>query len=257
MLGRPARSIRIALTVATAFLAIAVGWGQGQEPSRGQAKDRSKKKVDPDINAPFRKADVKDFLKRFESEDREVYARRREIVKALDLKPGMAVADVGAGTGLFTRLIAEAVGPGGKVYAVDISDEFLRYIADQAKKRGQPQIATVHGAQDSTHLAPNSVDAAFLCDVYHHFEKHESMLASIRQALRPGGVLYLIEFDRVEGKSSDFVKKHIRASQAEFRGEVERAGFEPVTDFRGPRLRENFFAKFRKADEKGRSRPLP
>ena len=82
----------------------------------GSAQSRPhSKKVDPQINAPFQKGSVKNFIKRFETNDREVFVKRREIAEVLDLKPGMAVADIGAGTGLFTRLFADTVGPGGKV----------------------------------------------------------------------------------------------------------------------------------------------
>jgi ubiquinone/menaquinone biosynthesis C-methylase UbiE len=204
--------------------------------------------VDPEINKQFEKANVKEFVKRFESEDREVYARRNEIVQAVGLKAGMSIADIGAGTGLFTRLFAEQVGPEGKVYAVDISKDFLRHIAAGAKARGQSQIVTIQGSQDSTKLHEGSIDLAFLCDVYHHLENHEQILASIHRALRPGGTLVLIEFDRVEGKSSDFVLKHIRASQGEFIREIESAGFERLTNARPIKLRENFMVRFQRAD---------
>jgi ubiquinone/menaquinone biosynthesis C-methylase UbiE len=214
----------------------------------GGAPSPAKKKVDPAINAQFRKAKVQDFIKRFESDDREVYVKRREITKSLGLRRGMAVADLGAGTGLFTRLFAEAVGPEGKVYAVDISRDFLDHIAAQARAKGQSQVVTVLGAQDSTNLPAGSVDLVFLCDVYHHLEDHEKVLSSIHRALRPGGSLVLVEFDRVEGKSSDFVLKHLRAGQAEFRKEIESAGFEPVTNPPGPRLKDNFYARFTRRD---------
>ena len=208
-----------------------------------------KAKVDPKINEQFQKpGHARDFIERFESESREVYAKREAIVAALGLKPGMAVADVGAGSGLFTRLFADKVGPEGRVYAVDVSKEFLEHIASEARKHGRKQIQTVEGAQDGTNLQPGSVDLVFLSDVYHHFEDHEKMLASIRQALRPGGTLILIEFDRVKGKSSDFVLKHVRAGQDEFIKEIEGAGFK--RDDRGPRpeLKENFFARFHKVE---------
>ena len=97
----------------------------------------------------------------------------------------------------------------------------------------------------------------FLCDVYHHLENHEKILASIRRALRPEGVLVLVEFDRVEGKSSQFVLKHIRAGQEEFRREIEAAGFEPDPDFKAPRLKENFVARFRKSERIDRQNGLP
>ena len=233
------------------LMVTAASWGQAQTaPGPAGTQAKGKGKVDPEINAPFQKADVKEFIKRFESDDREVFARRHEITRSLGLKPGMAVADIGAGTGLFSRLFAEEVGAGGKVYAVDISPAFLDHIAAQARKKGQTQIVTIRGTQDSTNLPARSIDLAFLCDVYHHLENHQKILASIHQALRPGGLLVLVEFDRVEGKSSDFVLKHIRAGQQEFRREIESAGFRPIALPQGQALslKENFLARFEKRE---------
>ena len=97
---------------------------------------------------------MKGFIKKFESDDREVFAKRHEIVAALELKPGMAVADVGAGTGFFTRLFADKVGPSGRVYAVDISPGFLTHVAAEAAKRGQKQVVTVSGIPGLNQSAP-------------------------------------------------------------------------------------------------------
>jgi ubiquinone/menaquinone biosynthesis C-methylase UbiE len=235
--------------LAVVLVAASLGRSQTQPAQApGGAPSPAKKKVDPAINAPFREAKVQDFVKRFESEDREVYVKRHEITRSLGLTRGMAVADVGAGTGLFTRLFAEAVGPAGKVYAVDISREFLDHIAAQARAKGQTQVVTVLGTQGSTNLPAGSVDLVFLCDVYHHLEDHEKILSSIHRALRPGGSLVLVEFDRVEGKSSEFVLEHLRAGQAEFREEIEAAGFDAVTNPPGLRLKENFYARFTRRD---------
>jgi ubiquinone/menaquinone biosynthesis C-methylase UbiE len=241
----------------SSLLTVAVCWAQTQAQSATHTDQRAsgaRKKVDPSINAQFRNADVKEFIKRFESNDREVYVKRREIVSALELKGGMAVADIGAGTGLFTRLIADQVGPGGKVYAVDISKDFLAHIAKETRRAGQAQVVTIQGSQDSTNLPPRSVDLAFLCDVYHHLESPQKVLASIHEALRPGGALVIVEFDRIEGKSTQFVLKHIRASQSEFRAEIEAAGFQGVPEFRAPVLKENFAASFRKVAKDGNGR---
>src|SRR5947209_6081043 len=82
------------------------------------------KSVRPDINKPFENPDVKDYLGKFEGESREIAAHSKEILAACKIKPGMAIADVGAGTGLFTRKFATEVGPKGKVFAVDISKSF-------------------------------------------------------------------------------------------------------------------------------------
>jgi ubiquinone/menaquinone biosynthesis C-methylase UbiE len=242
----------------SAFLMVAASWGQTQPAPPPKRTEGHSKKVDPQINAQFQKANVKEFIKRFESEDREVFVKRHEITRTLELKPGMAVADVGAGTGLFTRLIADGVGARGRVFAVDVSKAFLNYIAREAKIRGQTQVETILGTQDSINLPSGSVDLVFLCDVYHHLEKHEMILASIHRALKLQGVLLVVEFDRVEGRSSDFVLKHVRAGQQEIRREIEEAGFQPVALAEAPRLKENFIAKFRKVErDVEKSTPAP
>lgn len=238
---------KLGMLAAAATVVVAGAWGQ----------EAPKGKVDPKINEQFQqKKNVKGFIEKFEAHDREVSARRDEIVAALELKPGMAVADVGAGSGLFTRLMADKVGPEGKVYAVDVSKDFLAHIEKEAAKAGRKQVKTVLGSQDGTNLEPESVDLVFLSDVYHHFEDHEKMLASIRKTLRPGGTLILIEFDRKEGESSDFVLKHVRAGRDQFIKEIEAAGFRAAAGPK-PALRENFFARFRKPAEPAGTPPAP
>ena len=241
MQGLRIHRIGLALVVSVSVVVLAAtgGWTRTQTQT-------TESKTDPKINDAFKKPDVKQYVKRFESEDRENYALRHEIVAALNLVPGMAVADIGAGTGLFTRLFAEKVGPTGKVYAVDIAPPFLQHIAADAKKRRQDQVVTILGSQDSTNLPRDSVDLVFMSDVYHHLESPDKTIESIRQALRPGGRLVVIDFDRVEGKSSAFVLKHVRASQAVFRKEIEDAGFIAIPTPNPPRLKENFFLRFEK-----------
>ena len=108
--------------------------------------------------------------------------------------------------------------------------------------------------QDSTSLPEGSVDLVFLSDVYHHLEKPEKTLASIYRALRPGGGLVVIDFDRVEGRSSAFVLKHVRAGKAVVIKEIERAGFTAVPAPEVPRFKENFFLRFRKSERPASSR---
>jgi uncharacterized protein (TIGR03067 family) len=201
-----------------------------------------------EINKPFQDPDINKYIKGFEDESREVFAKRNEIVRALGLRPGMAVADVGAGTGAFTRLVAEEVGPKGKVYAVDIAAAFLEHIAAESKKRGHDQVATIRGTQDTTNLPEGSIDVAFLVDTYHHLEHPRAVLGSIQRALRPGGRLVVVEFDRREGVSTPFVLEHVRADKETFLKEIESAGFERVDAKGAPEFKENFLAKFRKPD---------
>jgi predicted methyltransferase len=211
------------------------------------------KSVRPGINKSFKNPNVQTYVKRFERDGREAYARRREIVKACRLKPGMAVADVGAGTGLFTRLFSDAVGPTGKVYAVDVARNFLKHIDRTAKSEKRTNVETILCSQQTTNLPPNSVDVAFICDVYHHFEFPHKSMRSIHRALKPGGQVVLIDFHRIEGKSSTFILGHVRAGRDVFVGEVKKAGFRVVED-RKDLLKENYFVRFVKVPDAGKSR---
>jgi predicted methyltransferase len=197
------------------------------------------KSVRPGINQPFENPDVKEFVGKFEVESREVYAQRQEIVAACKLKPGMAVADIGAGTGLFTRLFASAVGPHGKVYAVDIASRFIRHIEKTCKQQGLTNVVGVVRQPDSVGLAPNSIDLAFICDTYHHFEFPYRTMASVHRALRPGGQLVLIDFHRIEGKSPNWVLGHVRAGQEVFTREIVSAGFKVVGEEKF--LKDNYY----------------
>jgi ubiquinone/menaquinone biosynthesis C-methylase UbiE len=251
MNGTISGRLGIASVVCACTIALATTGGRSQTSAPTSERHS---KTDPKINEPFKKADVKGFVKKFESDDRELYKKRDQIIAALGLLPGMAVADVGAGTGLFTRLLADQVGPKGKVYAVDISPQLLAHIAAEAKKRRRDNVVTIQGSQDSTNLPRESVDLVFVCDVYHHLEQPEKTLASIRQALKPGGRLIVIDFDRVEGKSTPFVLQHVRASQEVFRKEIQSAGFSVMAAASTPDLKESFYLCFQKPTVRAKSR---
>ena len=161
---------------------------------------------------------------------------------ACKLRPGMTVANVGAGTGLFTRLFAAEVGPKGRVYAVDIARKFIEHIEKTSQEAGLQNVTGVVCTPTSTELPPNSVDLVFICDAYHHFEYPQKTMASVHRALRPGGRLVLINFRRIEGKTPDWLLKHVRAGQEVFTKEVEAAGFK-VMDQAGF-LKDNYFVRF-------------
>ena len=163
-----------------------------------QAQDKS---VKPGINDSFRDPDLKEFQGKFEIESREVFARRKEIVAACQLKPGLTVADIGAGTGLFTRMFSDAVGKDGRVIAVDISQKFLDHIQKTSREAGQQNVETLLCTADLTELPAESVDVAFICDTYHHFEFPLRTMASLHRALKPGGRVMLIDFRRNRSRS--------------------------------------------------------
>ncbi len=208
------------------------------------------KSVKPGINDSFRDPDPKEFLGRFEVESREVFARRKEIVAACQIQPGQTVADIGAGTGLFTRLFSEAVGKDGRVIAVDISQKFLDHIQKTSREAGQRNVETLLCTADSTELPAESVDVAFICDTYHHFEFPLKTMTSLHRALKPGGRVILVDFRRVPGTSTDWVLNHVRAGQEVFESEMVQSGFRKtreVTDV----LKENYFTEFTKGPSPG------
>jgi len=180
-----------------------------------------------DINARFRNPDVGQSIKSFEGESREIFQKRDEILAACGLRSALDVADVGAGTGLFTRLFAPRVAP-GKVYAVDISRKFIEHIEKTCREQNLTNVTGVVCSDDATGLAANSVDLVFVCDTYHHFEKPEQSLASIHQALRPGGRLVIVEFEKIKGTTADWIMKHVRPDKQTVIGEVTAAGFQLI-----------------------------
>ena len=185
-----------------------------------------------------------DWVKRFEIESREIFSSRKNIVAALHLKEGDCIADIGAGTGLFERLLSQSVGPKGIVYAVDISPRMIDHMKTRIKKESLKNVRVILSTQESTKLPKDSVDTVFICDVYHHFEYHLQMLLSIRRALRPGGQLVLIDFNRIPGKSRPWLLKHVRAGKEQFAKEIMQAGFRLKEDVKVPGLKENYFLRF-------------
>jgi len=232
--------LRIALALTLGF---ALACASPPAP-RSQGAEES---VKPGINENFlsEDLDVEGYTERFEGESREVYALREQLADALDLEPGDAVADIGAGTGMFIAALSNRVGPTGRVFAVDIAPRFLDHLRERAEREGLSNVSVVHGREDSVALDTASLDLAWICDTYHHFEYPQSTLASLLQAIRPGGHLVVVDFHRVPGATPDWLLEHVRAGQDVFRAEIEAAGFafesEPSVG-----LRANYMLRFRR-----------
>jgi len=131
------------------------------------------------------------WLERSEREEEE---RTDLLVTALGLRPGMVVADIGAGTGYLTRRMAPAIMPGGKALAVDVQPEMVSMLEAMVRRTGLTQIQPVLGAEDDARLPEASVDLAIMVDVYHELAYPYEMLASITRALKPGGRLVFVEY---------------------------------------------------------------
>jgi len=215
-------------------------------PARLSAQDKS---VRPGVNKQFENANVTEFVERFEKEGRDVFDRREEVMASLPIKPGMSVADIGAGTGLYSRMLAQRVGEQGQVYAVDITENFISHLRETSRAKGVKNITPVLCKADSVELPPASIDFAFICDTYHHFEFPEKTMRSLHRALKPGGQIVLIDFHRIPGKSTDWILGHVRAGQDVFVREIESCGFKQVEDKKGL-LKESYFVRFERQETK-------
>ncbi|MFN3193587.1 MAG: class I SAM-dependent methyltransferase [Aureliella sp.] len=195
--------------------------------------------LDPDMN-------VEDFIARFEIESREVFACREQILAAIQLEKGMDVADIGSGTGLYLKALSTSVGEKGKVYAVDISPNFIKHLRQRTKDENLENVDVVLCSERDANLKPDSIDRAFICDVYHHFEYPNASMKSILRAMRKGGKLVVVDFDRIPGKSRDWLLGHIRAPKEVFRQEIIDAGFTFDGEIKVEGFEENYLLRFTK-----------
>lgn len=142
---------------------------------------------------------------------------------ALQLKPGMVVADIGAGTGYMTLRMAKRVGPTGKVYAVDVQQEMLRRLRQNAADAGFSNIELILGSQADPKLPAGKLDLILLVDVYHEFSQPQAMARKMREALKPDGRLVLLEY-RKEDPLIPIRPEH-KMSVEEVKMELEPEGF--------------------------------
>jgi len=226
------------------LLCLALACPSGAEVASKPEEDS----VRPGVNERFlsEALDVERFVGIFEGESREVSVQREHIVKALDVSSGMAVADIGAGTGLFLPDFDRRVGSEGRVYAVEISPKFLEHLRARSAREKLARVEVVEGLENSVALPAASVDIAFVCDTYHHFEYPQSTLESLYTAIRPGGSLVILDFERIPDKSRAWVLEHVRAGKEVFRREIESAGFRFEREVPVEGLKENYVLRFRR-----------
>lgn len=134
-----------------------------------------------------------EYAKFLEGAERVERMQVPRVVQTLGLKPGMLVADIGAGSGLFTRPMAKAVQPGGTAFAVDIDAELLKIVARSAREQQIGNIQTVLAAATDPRL-PEPVDVMFICDALHHIGGQAEYLRGLRKYLKPGGRIAVIDF---------------------------------------------------------------
>lgn len=207
------------------LLLVGMGWAQQTEmPPRTQ--DRS----------------LADRIRSQERPERDQYLKPDEVIKALNLKNGKVVADIGAGTGYFTRRFARAVAPNGKVYAVDIAADVIDYQKQRAKQENLNNIVFIVSQPADPLLPADSVDVAFFCDVIHHLENRVGYYKTLIKDIKPPGYMAIIDYPPDSPRRPHPPNQLVPREQAI--SEAEQAGFKFIKDI--PILPDYYFLLFRK-----------
>jgi ubiquinone/menaquinone biosynthesis C-methylase UbiE len=193
----PARSRSSLTCLAVALLlllvappaACAAGAPPGTPPGAPAAGDH-----DATVHHGFEDADR--WAKIFDAPDRDDWQKPALVVEGLALKPGMIVADLGAGTGYFEAHLAQAVGPVGLVLAIDPEPEMLRYLGRRAVKDGLGNVLPILGLPDQPFLPRERVDRVLVVDTYHHIDDRLAYFGRMRRALAPGGRVVIVDFHK-------------------------------------------------------------
>ena len=175
-----------------------------------------------------RKAD--EWVTTLEGPQRVAGQKIEEVIAGLSLKPGMTVADIGAGSGLFSRPLAKAVGPKGKVYAVDIQQDLLDYINKRDKEENIGNIKTVLGEFNDPKLPARDVDVAFINDVLHHIQNRAAYLKALGTYIKPGGRIAIIEMNKDDPNTPHKTQPELLVGRDEILKWMSDAGFKLVQE---------------------------
>ena len=170
--------------------------------------------------APVMSANGAGWLDRPERESEEAPDKALD---AIGIRPGMTVADVGAGTGYMTLRMARRVGGAGKVYANDLQPEMLEKLRANSQREKLSNIETVLGTTSDPKLPAGQIDLVLLVDVYHEFSEPQAMLDRIRESLKPDGRLVLLEYRKEDPKVP--IRPEHKMSVQEVKTEVEAEGY--------------------------------
>ncbi|MBT8471097.1 MAG: class I SAM-dependent methyltransferase [Marinicaulis sp.] len=218
--------------------------GDAPAPAKDAAPNAESDDIDAEINLDL-------WLERLEVGSRELFSAREAVVEAVGLEEGDWVGDIGAGTGLYSLLFAEEVGDDGRIFAEDIEPLFLDLITRRTHDAGVKNVTAVLGRTDDVTLPGNSVDVMFIADTYHYFDDRETIMRTIYEALKPGGLLVLVEYEISPGEDRPDYKSHVRFGKTGVISEIEYIGFEFVDEPEVEGLTENYLVRFRKPETVG------
>jgi ubiquinone/menaquinone biosynthesis C-methylase UbiE len=170
---------------------------------------------------------VMEYLDRLDLPERDQDQKPTQVVDALALKPGMQVADLGAGSGYFTRRFVEAVTETGKVYVIDIEPDALKYVEDSLVHTHRSfEAEFILARPDNPKIPVESVDLIFVCNTYHHLEDRSRYFRNVKSALKPGGRIAIVDFYHDERSGElGFPKRHLVARETVVE-ELKEAGYQ-------------------------------
>ena len=174
----------------------------------------------------------------FDDPQRDAWQKPHEVIQALSLEPDAVIADIGSGTGYFSARLANML-PKARVYGVDTEPDMVKYLAERARRDGLQNLSAVAGATDDPRL-PAMVDAVLMVDVFHHIDHRERYFRKLRDSLKPGGRVAIIDF-RMD--SPDGPPKSMRIAPARVKAELKSAGYALVREHRF--LPKQYFLIFR------------
>lgn len=159
-----------------------------------------------------------------ERPEREAEESLTNLITALQLKPGMIAADIGAGSGVLTLMMAEKVAPSGKVMAVDVQQEMLDLLAGKLRRNKIENVELVRGTEKSPRLTENSIDLALMVDVYHEFAFPYEMMREISKSLKPGGRVVFVEYRKEDPRVP--IKLVHKMTEAQVKLEMDQPEFQ-------------------------------
>lgn len=201
------------------------GTEQGSQTQPHHGHHASDETDDATSRHPF--DDTERWVALFDDPSREEWQMPARVVEALELRPGMNAADIGAGTGYFNRHLAGAVGPEGRVYACDIEPNMVAYMRERAEREETPNVIPVLAAADDPRLPPGELDLILIVNTYHHFDDRLQYFDRLEKALRPGGRIAVVDFVKREIPVGPGMEHKLERSQVI--AEMEAAGYRLVS----------------------------
>ncbi|HYM11729.1 MAG TPA: class I SAM-dependent methyltransferase [Bryobacterales bacterium] len=196
--------------VIVALLAPAVCPQVAEQANKGYRTPEGRAQVAKKLEDPHRQADLKP----------------KDVIASLDIRPGITIADIGTGVGIWLPYLVEAVGPAGRVIAEDIAQDFLDKAQARIRSNRWSNVTAVLGTDRNPNLPEGQIDLAFVFEVYHHFDYPAEMLGHIARSLKPDGRLAVGEIYRYRRSAKDDdVSQHVRADRDEFIKEIEDGGY--------------------------------